>query len=218
MSMTLFNTRSSRTRQEITVKSMSATWKSPAVAGTTSLWAPSDDTLVKLIAGGDRDAMQTLFRRHNVRVYRFILRLVNDRSAAEDLTSEVFLDVWQQAGCFEERSQVSTWLLAIARNKALRTFRRRAPEVLDEEAIKFIEDPADNPEATLQGKQRSNLIREALMKLTPAHREAIDLVYYHEKSVAEAAAIIGIPENTVKTRMLYARKRMADLVSSFAET
>ena len=161
--------------------------------------------------------MQTLFRRHNVRVYRFILRLVNDSSTAEDLTSEVFLDVWQQAGRFEERSEVSTWLLAIARNKALCALRRHAPEVLDDEAIEFIEDPADTPEATLQGRQRSNLIRNAMMKLTPAHREVIDLVYYHEKSVAEVAAIVGIPQNTVKTRMFHARKRMATLVLSLAQ-
>ena len=180
--------------------------------------AQSDDTLVKLIAGGDGNAMHTLFRRHNVRVYRFVSRLVNDSSAAEDLTSEVFLDVWQQAWRFEGRSQVSTWLLAIARNRARSGLRRHAPELLDEEAIAFIEDPADTPEATLQGRQRSSLMRKALMQLTPAHREVIDLVYYHEKSVAEVAAITGIPENTVKTRMLYARKRMAKLVAaSFAD-
>jgi RNA polymerase sigma-70 factor (ECF subfamily) len=174
--------------------------------------AQSDDTLLVLIAEGDRHAMQILFRRHNVRVYRFILRFVNDRSLAEDVTSEVFLDVWQQAGRFEGRSQVSTWLLAIARNKALSARRRYSPEPLDQDAIEFIEDPAETPEAAMGGTQRSELIRQSLTQLTPAHREIIDLVYYQEKSVSEAAEIVGIPQNTVKTRMFHARKRMAMLL------
>src|SRR5580704_11574026 len=78
----------------------------------------SDEALIKAIADGDRRAMQMLYTRHNVRVYCFILRLINDRSLAEDLVSEVFLVVWQAEG-FKAKSQVSTWLLAIARYKAL---------------------------------------------------------------------------------------------------
>jgi DNA-directed RNA polymerase specialized sigma24 family protein len=73
----------------------------------------SDEALVQLIAGGDKKALQVLYARHNVRVYRFILRFLNDESSAEDLVSEVFFDVWRQADRFESRSQVSTWLMAI---------------------------------------------------------------------------------------------------------
>src|SRR6476646_5684764 len=75
----------------------------------------SDEVLIGRIANGDRLAMQVLFARHHLRVYRFVLRLVRAESVAEDLISEVFLDVWRQAGRFEGRSAVSTWLLAIAR-------------------------------------------------------------------------------------------------------
>ena len=85
----------------------------------------SDEVLIGRIASGDRLAMQVLFARHHVRVYRFVLRLVNDPTLAEDLISEVFLDVWRQAGRFEARSAVSTWLLAIARFKALSALRKR---------------------------------------------------------------------------------------------
>jgi RNA polymerase sigma-70 factor, ECF subfamily len=80
----------------------------------------SDETLIKRIAAGDRLAMRTLFARHRVAVYRWLLRLVNDEALAEDLLSDVFLDVWRQAASFEARASVSTWLLAIARHKALR--------------------------------------------------------------------------------------------------
>src|SRR5262249_1316038 len=70
----------------------------------------SNERLVERIAAGDRRAMQVLYARHHLRVYRFVLRLVNDAAAAEDVTSDVFLEVWKHAGRFEGRSQASTWL------------------------------------------------------------------------------------------------------------
>jgi RNA polymerase sigma-70 factor (ECF subfamily) len=173
----------------------------------------SDEALVLSIATGDKQALQVLFGRHNVRVYRFVLRFLNDEAAAEDLVSEVFFDVWRQASRFEARSQVSTWLLAIARNKALSALRRRSTEELDDEVAEFIEDPADNPEVTMHKKQRSSILADCLTQLSAAHREIIDLVYYHEKSIDEVAEIIGVPQNTVKTRMFYARKRIAELMN-----
>src|SRR5204863_5915534 len=91
----------------------------------------SDESLVAAIAQGDKRALQTLYGRHNVRVYRFVLRFLNDESMAQDMVSEVFLDVWRQADRFEGRSKVSTWLLAMARNKALSVLRRRSTEQLD---------------------------------------------------------------------------------------
>jgi len=176
--------------------------------------ATSDEVLIGRIASGDRLAMQVLFARHHVRVFRFVLRLVRDETAAEDLISDVFLDVWRQAGRFEGRSAVSTWLLAIARFKALSAMRKKPDEALDEEAAEAIEDPGDDPETVLAKKDKSSVIRKSLAKLSAEHREIIDLVYYHEKSVEEVAEIVGIPENTVKTRMFYARKRLAELLKA----
>src|SRR5215469_828146 len=83
----------------------------------------SDEALIRAIAAGDQRAMHSLYVRHSVRVYRFVLRLINDSSLAEDLVSEVFIDVWRGARGFKEKSQVSTWLLAIARNKTLAAMR-----------------------------------------------------------------------------------------------
>src|SRR5262249_22329431 len=175
---------------------------------------PRDVALAGSIAGGDKLAMQFLFARHNVRVFRFVLRLIEDKSAAEDLVSEVFLDVWRQAGRFQGRSQVTTWLLAIARNKALSALRDRSTEELDEDAAATIEDPEDGPEATLQNRQKYEIVLKCLTQLSPSDREVIDLVYYHEKSIEEVAEIIGVPQNTVTTRMLYARNRIAELMSA----
>jgi RNA polymerase sigma-70 factor (ECF subfamily) len=174
--------------------------------------ATSDEALIGRIASGDRLAMQVLFARHHVRVYRFVLRLVRDEWKAEDLISDVFLDVWRQADRFEGRSTVSTWLLAIARFKALSALRRKPDEELDDESAAAIEDGADDPEAALAKKDRSAVIRKCLTGLSAEHREIIDLVYYHEKSVEEVAKIVGIPKNTVKTRMFYARKKLAEML------
>ena len=173
-----------------------------------------DVALVRSIAAGDKHAMRILFARHNVRVFRFVLRLVGDNSAAEDLVSEVFLDVWRQAGRFQGRSQVTTWLLAIARNKTLSALRRRSTEELDDEATAAVEDSEDNPEVTVQNRQKTELLLKCLTQLSSAHREMIDLVYYHEKSIDEVAKIAGVPPNTVKTRLLYARKRIAGLMAA----
>jgi RNA polymerase sigma-70 factor, ECF subfamily len=173
----------------------------------------SDEVLIGRIANGDRLAMQVLYARHHVRVFRFVVRLVRDEATAEDVISEVFLDVWRQAGRFEGRSAVSTWMLAIARFKALSALRRRDEE-LDEEAAGAIEDPSDDPGTVLEKKDKSVMIRKCLTGLSAEHREIIDLAYYHEKSVKEVAEIVGIPENTVKTRMFYARKRLAELLKA----
>jgi len=172
----------------------------------------SDDVLIARIASGDRLAMQVLFARHHVRVYRFVLRLVRNEATAEDLISEVFLDVWRQAGKFEGRSAVSTWMLSIARFKALSALRRKPEQELDDETAAAIEDQADDPEVTLAKKDKGAALRQCLTALSAEHREVVDLVYYHEKSVEEVARIVGIPEATVKTRMFYARKKLSELL------
>jgi RNA polymerase sigma-70 factor, ECF subfamily len=174
--------------------------------------ATSDEALMGRIAEGDRLAMEVLYARHHVRVFRFSLRLIGDESLAEDLATEVFLDVWRHADRFEGRSAVSTWVLGIARFKALSARRRRATEQLDDEVAKTIEDPADDPAKVLEKNDTSTIIRNCLKRLAPHHREIIDLAYYHEKSLEEVAAIVGVPKNTVKTRMLRARTRLAGLL------
>lgn len=174
----------------------------------------SDERLLEGISNGDRNAMHTLYSRHSVRVYRFVLRMLRDTALAEDLVSQVFLDVWRTASRFEGRSQVSTWLLSIARFKALTALRQRKHEDIDQDDVMAIADQADTPEACLERSKTSAILRSCVARLSTAHREIIDLVYYHEMSVDEAACILDIPASTVKTRMFYARKQLADLLKS----
>ncbi|MGJ4965958.1 sigma-70 family RNA polymerase sigma factor [Bradyrhizobium oligotrophicum] len=185
---------------------------SAASQGIIAAQATTDDMLLESIADGDRTAMHTLYARHNVRVYRFILRIVRDTTVAEDLVSQVFLDVWRTAKQFEGRSQVSTWLLSIARFKALTALRQRRFEDIDQDEVREIADDSDTPETSLERSTTSAILRACVAKLSPAHREIITLIYYHEKSVEEVGQIIGIPQSTVKTRMFYARKHLAELL------
>ena len=184
-----------------------ANWGPPKAVDT------ADEALIAKIAAGNRLAMQALFARHHTRIYRFVLRMVGDNALAEDLTSDVFLSVWQQAHRFEARSAVTTWLLAIARYKALAELRRPQEASSDQEGPEIC-DPADTPEVAFEIKHRGEILRKCLGRLSREHREVIDLVYYHEKSVQEAAEIIGIRGNTVKTRMFYARRQLSKLLEA----
>ncbi|QZN99415.1 sigma-70 family RNA polymerase sigma factor [Chenggangzhangella methanolivorans] len=174
----------------------------------------SDDVLIQRIAGGDRAAMRTLYGRHSTRVLRFLIRLVRDQSRAEDLMSDAFFDVWRQASRFEGRSSVSTWILSIARFKALSSMRRPGERELESEIAEAVEDEADTPEVVAQKASKAEALRRCLGQLSAEHREVVDLVYYHERSVEEASQILGVPAATVKTRMFYARKRLAELMAA----
>ena len=189
-------------------------WAAGSPAQAAAVESSSDETLIARIAQGDQLAMRTLFARHRVMLYRWLRRLIDDEALAEDLLSEVFLDVWRQAASFEARASVSTWLLAIARHKALSARRRRTDIALDDEMAANLPDLADDPECALEKKDRAASVRQCLDRLSPEHREVIDLVYYHGKSVKEVAAIVDANEATVKTRMFYARKKLAELVAS----
>ncbi|HZR60053.1 MAG TPA: sigma-70 family RNA polymerase sigma factor [Xanthobacteraceae bacterium] len=174
----------------------------------------SDEALVASIAAGDKSAMQTLFSRHSARVFRFLLRIVDNAATAEDLVSETFIEIWRQAGRFEGRSKASTWLLGVARHKALSSLRQRRFDQLDEGTVALVPDPSDTPEVEVQRKSSAAVLRECLQQLPPAQRELLDLIYYHEQSIADVAQLLGVPENTVKTRAFYARKRLAELMAA----
>jgi RNA polymerase sigma-70 factor, ECF subfamily len=194
-------------------------WVAPSPRRAAAAEALSDDVLIRRIANADQIAMRMLFARHRAAIYRWLVRLVGEEALAEDLLSDVFLDVWRKARSFEGRSSVSTWLLAIARHKALSARRRtqveRAVE-LDDEVASTMAEPADSPELLLEKKDREDLLRRSLARLSPEHGEVIDLTYYHGKSIKEIAEIVGINEATVKSRTFYARKRLAQLVAAAA--
>jgi RNA polymerase sigma-70 factor (ECF subfamily) len=159
-------------------------------------------------------AMRVLFGRHQLKVHRFVTGFIKDQGKVEDVVSETFFEVWRQAGKFERRSTVSTWLLGIARFKALSLRRRRSDAELDDEYAEAVPDGADTPEVVAQKHDKGAALRACIEALSPDHKTVVDLVYYHDKSIEEVSMILDIPEATVKTRMFYARKKLADMMSA----
>ncbi len=158
--------------------------------------------------------MSMLYVRHSTRVFRFVLRRVRHEAIAEELVNEIFLAVWQQAGRFEGASSATTWILSIAHNKAVSSLRKKRDDGLAEGVAEAIPDGADSPETALAKSGKSVALRRCIDRLPDDQRMVMDLVYYHEQSVKEVAEILSVPENTVKTRMFYARRKLSEMLKA----
>jgi RNA polymerase sigma-70 factor (ECF subfamily) len=171
-----------------------------------------DTELIRRIAAGDEGALRGLVAAHQTRVFRFVMRLLRNAAAAEEVTSEVFVEVWRHAGKFQGASAPGTWMLSIAHHRAVSRLRKRQEEAWDDDAAGALPDGGDDPEMALQKADKGAILRLCLDKLSAEHKAVVDLVYYHELSVSEVAEVLKIPANTVKTRMFYARKRLSELL------
>jgi RNA polymerase sigma-70 factor (ECF subfamily) len=181
---------------------------------TTSAAQQSDRDLVERVAKGDRAAVRLLFMRHHARIYRFVARQTGQESMADDIANEVFLELWRQAPNFEGRSEVSTWLLGIARFKALSALRKKKEDWIDDEDAARVPDDADTPEVSVMKGDKAAALKRMVGALPEEHRTVIDLAYYHGKSVTEIGEILSIPVATVKTRMFYARKKLGEALKA----
>src|SRR5262245_10465429 len=176
--------------------------------------ASQDLELIRRTAAGDETALRALLAAHQTRVFRFTMRLVGNAAVAEEVTNEVFLEVWRNAGKFEGASAPGTWILSIAHHRAVSRLRKRREEAWDEDAAGALQDLGDDPEVVAQKADKGAILRECLGKLSAEHKAVVELVYYHELSVSEVSEVLKIPENTVKTRMFYARKRLSELLKA----
>jgi RNA polymerase sigma-70 factor (ECF subfamily) len=172
-----------------------------------------DEILIRAMVERDKRAVKLLYVRHHTRIFRFVVRLVGNESIAEEVVNDVFLQAWRHAREFKGDSQVATWLLAIARFKAISEVRRRSEDQLDERAAASIEDLADTPAISTEKRERSEIVKRCLAKLSPIHREVLNLIYYQGKKVEEVAKFTGAPVSIIKTRMHYARGRLAQLLA-----
>ena len=173
-----------------------------------------DISLLESVINGDHGAFRVLFIRHNVRIYRFVLRLTgNDFARRGNRQRGVPRSLAKRRSL---RDEVRGFDVAPGDRPSQGACSAAAPlgirDLDNEDLLLTIEDPADDPEECLDKQDRGTTLRFCLQQLSPAHREVIDLVYYHGKSVGEVAEIVGIPANTVKTRMHHARSRMAMLL------
>ena len=177
--------------------------------------ASPEAALIAAIAKGDQQAVKRLYALTHVRLYRYLVRQVRNEAVAEEVMNETYLAVWQNASRYEARSAAMTWMLSIAHNKAISTLRkRREASGIDEDEANEIADVDDTPDVIAQKRDKAALIRACVDKLGADHKSVMDLVYYQERSVAEVAEILSIPEATVKTRMFYARKKLSELLAA----
>ncbi|MCF6121442.1 sigma-70 family RNA polymerase sigma factor [Mesorhizobium muleiense] len=176
--------------------------------------AETDRALVGRVAKRDRAAVRLLFMRHHARVYRFVVRQTGSEMMADDIANEVFLELWRQAPGFEGRSEVSTWLLGIARFKALSSLRKKKEDWIDDDDAAQVPDGADTPEVVTMKEDKGAALRRFIDALPEEHRTVIDLAYYHGQSVSEIGEVLGIPVATVKTRMFYARKKLGEALKA----
>ncbi|BCM16658.1 sigma-70 family RNA polymerase sigma factor [Mesorhizobium sp. J8] len=174
----------------------------------------TDRALVDRVAKGDRAAVRLLFMRHHARIYRFVARQTGSEMMADDIANEVFLELWKQAPSFEGRSEVSTWLLGIARFKALSLLRKKKEDWIDDDDAAQVPDGADTPEIVTMKEDKAAALRRFVDALAEEHRTVIDLAYYHGQSVTEIGEVLGIPVATVKTRMFYARKKLGEALKA----
>ena len=167
---------------------------------------------LKRIAEGDRYAFEGLYRTYRKRVFRYLLRLVDDTAVAEELTNDVLVEVWRSAPCFDGRSKPSTWIFGIARHKALNALRRKHLPVKAFCEAMDRPDTNEDPETRAISQCLCGKIKQALQALSLPHREVIELAVYQGFSYAEIARAKACSVNTVKTRMYYARRHLRQIL------
>ena len=171
---------------------------------------------IRRISEGDRNAFQALYAEYAPRVFRFVVRMIRDEAKSEEVANDVMLQVWKGAGRFEGRSSPSTWILGIARNRALNAVRGNRIETEPLEEGLAVKDETPDVEASIDRHTLAERLRTALDGLSPQHREVVELTFFQGCSYREIAEIVSCPENTVKTRMFHAKKRLKPLLSALA--
>jgi RNA polymerase sigma-70 factor, ECF subfamily len=173
----------------------------------------SDEALLALASRADENALGELYDRYGRVAYGLALRIVRDRALAEDAVQEAFLAVWRSAGAFlAEQGKPSTWILTLVHRRAVdivrREERRRADPLGDAEQPT---GEATDEEAWLRAQRQ--VVQEALRKLPPEQREAIELAYYGGFTQSELADRLGQPLGTIKSRMFAGLKRLRELLA-----
>jgi RNA polymerase sigma-70 factor (ECF subfamily) len=172
------------------------------------------EDLLKRIGLADQSAMDTLYRQQQRSVYAFALQFVSNPHDAEDVVVETFLEVWRHAARFAGQSKATTWILGIARHKALDKVRAREHVLLGSDEWDAIAETTPSNEETAADKlsrgEEAALVRECLERLPAEQRECMHLVFFHDMGLAEVASLQGVPENTVKTRLFHARRKLRE--------
>ncbi len=170
--------------------------------------ARKDHDLLRLVAGGDEDAMRTLHAEYGSVMFGVIRRFVQDRSTAEDVFQQVMLEVWQRAESYDERrGPARTWLLTLARSRAIDELRRRRPAPMDPQSL---------PDVAIEGGE-DDLIAEwemahSLDQLPHEERRLLEMRFRLDMTQSEISEHTGMPLGTIKTRMNRGLNRLREMM------
>ena len=174
----------------------------------------SDGDLLRAAARGTETALAEIYDRYRLILFGLIVRILHDRAEAEDVLQETFLQVWRRAGDFDEsRGRAFTWLVTIARSRALDRLRAAGSRsrVAGEAAQMPRDEVGDAAEDALKSEQ-GTVVRQALAELPDEQRRALLLAYFEGLTQTEIAARLGDPLGTVKTRMRAGMMKLRDLL------
>jgi RNA polymerase sigma-70 factor, ECF subfamily len=164
--------------------------------------------LVERARGGDQAAFRELVRLHQDRAYGLALRITRSPADAEEVAQDAFVRAWLALGRFRGESSFGTWLYRIVARRALDRLgqlkARRGREVEADE-VERLPDPRTAPPGDLAAATRGRRMERLVMQLPAAQRMAVTLYYYEDRSVEQAAAILEMPKNTIKTHLSRAR-------------
>lgn len=178
------------------------------------------NVLLARIGKQDQAAFEELYKAFSRKVYAYVLNMLKDHVRAEEVLVDTMHQVWRNPTQFRGDSQFSTWLIGVARNKALMVFRSRRPDEDHADLDDVAETHADESEDAyrqLAQRQRTDGVRQCMDKLSDEHRECLHLVFYEGYSLAEVASVQRCPENTVKTRLFHARQKIKNCLRLMLE-
>lgn len=199
--------------------------KAAVEASSVTKWSESDPGLTELItksAAGDEFAFAQLYDCTNRVIFGLAMRILGDSSAAEDVTMEVYLQVWRTASRYDcQRGSVTSWLVTLVRSRALDCLRsrkaRRANLEEDVDEVPNLSDSGPTPEVASLEAGRSRIVQKAMADLAPDQRQAIELAYFSGLSHSEMAEQTGLPLGTVKTRVRLGMMQLRRLLGPYAE-
>lgn len=176
--------------------------------------------LIALTAQGDQSAFSRLYDQSSPQIYGLVLRILGQPAMAEDVTLEVYTQVWKHAHSYDrQRGTPMAWLITLARTRAIDRLRatraERASVSLDEAA--WIPSDDASPEERSSARQREEIVQTALAQLSAEQRDALLLGYFGGYSQSEIAARLNLPLGTVKTRMRLGLMKLRDLLAPYAE-
>jgi RNA polymerase sigma-70 factor (ECF subfamily) len=165
--------------------------------------------LVEQVAAGDPTAFRQFYDLSYGRVARYVQKVVSDSGLVDDILAQTYTVAWQKSDTFKGDGRITTWLIGIARNIMFREFKKIKKYVPFEEEYGAADTQS---QYQVEVKSTNAALKAALQTLSGKHREILELVFYQEFSYMEVAELIGIPVNTVKTRVFHAKQALRDVL------